>query len=176
MKILASEAKRDKEGKETVEGRGKGKGVAVGSRKAVGWNRGTKMTSYQNAAMSEEEERRPQDGRTDGEMVLEMTGARPEVGLGLAEGIETSFTEGLVGFLVVMSKVETMLNKRRASVSVVANPIAANPGIDKRQGKNKKDNEDTLKRARLDVRVSVQGDSLQTAGIVRYNTKFQVAG
>jgi len=109
--------------------------------------------------MSEDEERRPEDGRADGEMVVEMSGARAEHGLGLAKGIEALLAEGLVGRLVVMGKVEVMLDERGAGISIVADTIAANPRIDERKGEEEKDDESALERARLDAQVSVHGSN-----------------
>jgi hypothetical protein len=134
-KILAREAKRDEEGKETVERGAIGKGVAVRSREAVSRSGGAEKTGNKNTAMSEDQERRPEDGGADGEMVVEMARARAEGGLRLATGIEVFIAEGLVGRLVVVGKVKVVLDERGAGISVVANTITANPRIDKRKGK-----------------------------------------
>jgi hypothetical protein len=101
--------------------------------------------------MSEDEERGPEDGRADGEMVVEMPGARAEEGLRLAEGIETFLAERLVGCLIVVGKVEAVLDERGAGVSVVTHAIAANPRIDKRKSEEEKDKQGAFERARLDV-------------------------
>jgi hypothetical protein len=133
--ILAREAKRDEEGKETVEGGAVGKGVAVRSREAVSRSGGAEKTGNKNAAMSEDQERRPEDGWADGEMVVEMARARAEEGHRLATGIEAFITERWVGCLIVVGKIKVVLDERGASVSVVANTITANPRIDERKGK-----------------------------------------
>ncbi len=133
--ILAREAKRDEEGKEAIERGAVGKGVAVRSREAVSRSGGSEKTGNKNAAMSEDQERRPEDGGADGEMVVEMARARAEEGLRLATGIEAFIAEGLVGRLIVVGKVKVVLDERGAGISVVANTITTNPRIDERKGK-----------------------------------------
>jgi hypothetical protein len=133
--ILAREAKCDEEGKEAVERGAIGKSVPVRSREAVSQSGGAEKTGNKNSAMSEDQERRPEDGGADGEMVVEMARARAEEGLRLATGIEAFIAEGLVSRLIVVGKVKVVLDERGAGISVVANTITTNPRIDERKGK-----------------------------------------
>ncbi len=121
------------------------------------------MSRDQNAAMGKEQKRRPQDGRSYGEMVIEVARAGAELGSGLPEGIEAPLAEGFVRLLIVMREIEAMFNQRGARVSVVAHAIAAHPRINERQGKNKKANQSIFKRVRLAVRISVQRIIFQPA-------------
>jgi len=132
--ILAREAKRDEKGEETVERGAIAKSVAVRSREAISWSGGAEKTGKKNSAMSEDQERRPEDGGTDGEMVVEMARARAVEGLGLATGIDAFIAERLVGRLIVVGKVKVVLDERGAGISVVANTITTNPRIDERKG------------------------------------------
>jgi len=133
--ILARDAKCDEECKEAVERGAIGKSVAVRSREAVSQSGGAEKTGNKNAAMSEDQERRPEDGGTDTEMVVEMARARAEGGLRLATGIDAFIAERLVGRLIVAGKVKVVLDERGAGISVVANTITTNPRIDERKGK-----------------------------------------
>jgi hypothetical protein len=106
--------------------------------------------------MHEDEERRPEDRRADGEMVVEVPGARAEEGLGLAKGIEAFLAKGLVGRLIVVAEVEIVLDQRGAGVSVIADTITPNPRIHEGKSKKKKDDENPFERLRLGVPVSVR--------------------
>jgi len=81
--------------------------------------------------MSEEEEGSPENGGAGGEMVIEMAGGSAKFGFGLAGFIEARAAKTFVGVLIVPGEIETVLNQRGTSESVVADAVAADPGIEK---------------------------------------------
>src|ERR1700687_5671658 len=102
--------------------------------------------------MREEEKRYPENRGANSEMVVQVAGGCPKVGFGLAEFVETPIAEAGVCGLVVLCEIETVLNHRSASKSVIAYTIAAHPGIEERQGEKKKKNEQALRFTRAGKR------------------------
>jgi hypothetical protein len=86
--------------------------------------------------MGEEKKRHPKNRGADGEMVVEMAGGRAKLGPGLVIFVEARPTKAFVGELVVSGEIEAVLNQRSAGKSVVADAVAAHPGIEKRKRKN----------------------------------------
>jgi hypothetical protein len=85
------------------------------------------------------------DGGADGEMVVEAAGGRSKAGFGLVIFVEAGAAETFVGILVVFREIETVLDERGASKSVIAYAVAANPRIQERQREQKKKNEQPLR-------------------------------
>src|SRR5690349_17901708 len=80
-------------------------------------------------------------------MVVEMAGGRAEHRLGPAIFVEARFAKTLIGGHVIVLKIEAVLDERRAGKGVIADAIAANPGIDEGERKNKQENEPELRLA-----------------------------
>jgi len=80
--------------------------------------------------VGEEKERAPEDGGADGEVVFEMAGGGSKGGLGLAVFVEARAAKTFVGMLIVPGEVQVVLDERSAGKSVIANAIAAHPGIE----------------------------------------------
>jgi len=83
--------------------------------------------------MREEEKRHPENRGANGEMVVEVAGGRSKIGFGLAVFVEVCPAETIVGVLIILGEIETVLNQRSASKSVIAYTIAAHPRIQERQ-------------------------------------------
>ncbi len=133
MHILAREAEGQEQAEKTVDGGGEGHGDAVGSRETVGGDGGTEGAGEKDTGMREEEKRRPKNRGANGEMVVEAAGGRSKGKPGLVVFVEARPTETFVGVLIVPGEIETVLNQRSASKSVIADAIAAHPGIKKRK-------------------------------------------
>jgi hypothetical protein len=88
-------------------------------------------------------------------MIFEMAGARVENGLGHAGLVEAIYAETIVGTLIIASEVEVMLDERRTRIGVIADTIAAHPGIEDGQGEKKNDKQIALKSLRI-VKLSHQ--------------------
>ena len=95
--------------------------------------------------MREEEKRHPKNRGSHGEMVVKVAGGRSIIGFGLAVFIEARPAETVVGMLIVSSEIETALNQRSTSKGVVADAVAAHPGVEERQREKKKKNEQALR-------------------------------
>ena len=130
--ILAREAEGQKQTEKAVEGGGESHGDAVGSGETVGGDGGTQGARKEDAGMREEEKRRPKNRGANGEMVVEAAGGRSKAGFGLVIFVKARRTETFVGVLIVLGEIETVLNQRSASKSVIADAISAHPGIKKR--------------------------------------------
>jgi hypothetical protein len=126
---LVREAKGQEQAEKTIECRGEGHGDAVRGRKTVGGNGGTESAREKNADMGAEQKGRPENCGADSEMVFEVARGRSKVGPGLVIFVEARASETFVGVLIVFGEIETMLNQRSASKSVVAHAIAAQPGV-----------------------------------------------
>jgi hypothetical protein len=95
--------------------------------------------------MREEEKRRPENRGANCEMVVEVAGGRSKIGFGLAVFVEARPAETIVGMLIVPGEIETVLNQRSASKGVVADAVAAHPGVKKGKREKKKKNEQALR-------------------------------
>src|SRR5947207_950734 len=95
--------------------------------------------------MREEEKRRPEYRGANCEMVVEVARGRSKIGFGLAVFVEARPAETIVGMLIVPGEIETVLNQRSASKGVVADAVAAHPGVEKRQREKKKKSEQALR-------------------------------
>src|SRR6266851_2879741 len=132
LHILAREAEGQEQAEKTIEGSGEGHGDAVGSGETVGGDGGTEGAGEKNAGMREEEKRRPENRGADGEMVVKVAGGRSKAGFGLVIFVKARPTETFVGVLIVLGEIETVLDQRSAGEGVVADTIAAHPGVEKR--------------------------------------------
>ena len=94
--------------------------------------------------MREKEKGRPEDGGADGEMVVEEDGGGSKAGFGLVIVVEARAAETGVGVLVVFGEIETVFDQRGAGKSVVANAIAADPGIEEWERKKKENKKQAL--------------------------------
>ena len=83
--------------------------------------------------MREEEKRHPENRGANGEMVVEVAGGRSKIGFGLVVFVKVRLAETIIGMLIVPGEIETVLNQRSASKSVIAYTIAAHPRIQERQ-------------------------------------------
>jgi hypothetical protein len=77
-------------------------------------------------------------------MVLEVAGRSAEERFGPAMFVQTRSAKTGIRLLVVMSEIEAVLDERGAKERVVANAIAPHPGIEKRKGKNKSQEQKAL--------------------------------
>ena len=91
--------------------------------------------------MRNEEERCPENCGADGEMILEMAGGGAKFGFGLVVFVEARAAEAFVGELIVFGEIETVLDERSASKSIIADAVAAHPGIQKRKGEEAREGE-----------------------------------
>ncbi len=82
--------------------------------------------------MRDEEKWRPKNRGADGEMVVEMAGGRSKVGFGLVIFVEARPAETFVGMPVIFGEIEVVLDERSPGKCVIADAIAAHPGIEKR--------------------------------------------
>ncbi len=146
--ILAGEAKGQEQAEKTVDGRGEGHGDAVGSRETVGGDGGTEGAGEKDAGVREEEKRRPKNRGADSEMVVEVAGGRSKGKPGLVIFVEARAAEAGVGGLVVLGEIETVLDQRSASKGVIADAIAAHPGIEKREREKKEKQKQAFRVAR----------------------------
>lgn len=83
--------------------------------------------------MSDEKKRSPENGGANGEMIFEMAGGSSKDGLGLAVLVEARPAETFVGVAVVFGEIEIVLDQRSTCERVVADAVAADPGIEERQ-------------------------------------------
>jgi hypothetical protein len=98
--------------------------------------------------MREQKKRSPENGGAGGEMVVEMSGGSAKFWFGLAGFIEARYTKTFVGVLIVPGEIETVFDERGAGKGVVANAVAAHPGIEKEQREKKEKKKQTLRCAR----------------------------
>jgi hypothetical protein len=91
--------------------------------------------------MSDDQEWRPEDGGADGEMIVEMAGNGPKRLAGDAVFVKASVAKTGICILIVVGEIEVVLDQRRAKEGVIANAIAANPGIDQREREQEKNEE-----------------------------------
>ena len=89
--------------------------------------------------MRDKQKRHPQEGWTDGEVVVEVAGARDKLLARLTVLAHPRIAEARVGVEIVVGEVQGVFDQRRPGECVVAYPVAANPGIHQRQGKKKDD-------------------------------------
>ena len=137
MHILAREAEGQEQAEKTVDGGGEGHGDAVGSRETVGGDGGTEGAGEKDTGMREEEKRRPKNRGANGEMVVEAAGGRSKGKLGQVVFVEAGAAEAGVGMLVVFGEIKTVLDQRGSGKGVIADAIAADPGVEKREREKK---------------------------------------
>lgn len=131
--ILARETEGKEQTEKSVEGGGEGHRNAVRGGKTVGRDGGTEGAREKNADVGEEKKRCPENCGANGEMIVEVAGGRAKVGSRLIVFVEARAAEAFVGELVVPGEIEAVLNQRSASKSIIADAIAAHPGIQKRK-------------------------------------------
>jgi hypothetical protein len=88
--------------------------------------------------MGEEKKGHPENRGADGEMVFEMAGGSSKGGFGLAVFVEPRSAKTFVGVAVVLGEIEIVLDERSTGEGVIADAIAADPGIEEREGEKKK--------------------------------------
>ena len=142
--VLASQAKSQQQPEKAIERSGEGHSDAVGSGKAVGGNGRTEGACEKDASVSEEQKRSPENSGADTEVILEMAGGCAEVGFWPAVFVYAGIAKTGIGVLIVASEIEAMLDERRAGKSVIADSVAAHPGIQKGEGQNEKKKKDAL--------------------------------
>src|SRR5216684_9266 len=94
--------------------------------------------------MRDEEKRRPENRGADGEVVVEVPGGRSKEGPGLVIFVKARAAEAFVCMAVVFGEIQIVLDERSASKSVVADAIAAHPGIEKWEREKKDQHEQAL--------------------------------
>ncbi len=82
--------------------------------------------------MGEKKKRHPQNRGADGEVIIEKAGGGSKAGSGLVIFVEARPAETFVGVLIVFGEIEIVLDQRSSCKSVIADAIAAHPGIEKR--------------------------------------------
>jgi hypothetical protein len=97
-----------------------------------------------DARVRHEEKGSPENGRTDSEMVVEMAGGSAEFLPRLAVLVEARAAKAFVGVAIIFSEVEIVLDERSAGEGVVADAVAADPGIEKREREQEKKKQQTL--------------------------------
>ena len=128
---MVREAEGQKQAEKTVDGSGERHCDAVRSGKAVGGYGRTEGAREKDAGMRDEEKRRPENSRADGEMTFQVAGGRSKLGLGLAVLVEAHRAKTFVGMPVILGEIEIVLDERSAGKGVIADAIAAHPGIEK---------------------------------------------
>ena len=147
--ILARETEGEEQAEKTIDSGGEGHGDAVGSGETVGGNGRTEDAREKDAGMCDEETRRPENRGSDGEVVVEVTGARSKEGPWLVIFVKARAAEAFVGMAVVFSEIQIVLDERGAGKGVITDAIAADPGIEKweRTKKEKKKQALRIRRA-----------------------------
>ena len=138
--ILSSGTKGENDPDKTIESGTEGHGDAIRGRKAVGGDLRSKSASEQHSGVGDQQERCPQNCRADGEMIVEVAGSGAKFRLGQTVFVEASIAEAGIGVLVVVLKIETVLDQRSANESVVADAVAVDPRI--QQGERKQEEEE----------------------------------
>src|SRR5271165_461081 len=103
--VLTSDAEREKEAEESVNGGGQRHCQTVWGGKTVGRHGGTQCASEQHSAVGQEEERAPEDGRSKGEMIFEMARGRAKLGLEVPIFVKPRAPETGVGVAVVVFEI-----------------------------------------------------------------------
>ena len=140
--ILPRQAKGKQQSKESIESGGKSHGDSVGIGKTVSRDGGSQRASQEDAAVGQQEKGSPENGGTNREMIVEMTGAGTEFGPGLAIFIDARAAKALVRMAVIFREIEIALNERSANESVIADAVAAHPGIQERKRADKEQQQD----------------------------------
>ncbi len=146
--ILARESKGDKQTEKSVKSGGESHGDTIRSGETVGGDGRTQGAGEENAGVRNEQKGSPENRRTDGEVIIEMAGGSSKAGFGLVIFIEARAAEAFVGVAVILGEVEIVLEERSAGKSVVADAIAAHPGIQKRKREKKEKKKQALRFAR----------------------------
>src|SRR5207247_3232158 len=110
---------------------------------------GTQRAGEKNSGVREEKKRSPQDRGADGEMVIEMAGGCSKGGFRPAVFVEAGPAKTFVGMLIIFGEIEIMFNQRSANKSVIADPIAAHPGVEKRKREKEQKEQQPLRFARI---------------------------
>ena len=99
--------------------------------------------------MRYQEEGRPEHGRSDGEMVVEVARASAKFRLGLAVLVKAAFPKTVIGRLIIVREIQIVLDERGAGVRVIADAIPSDPGVQQGKREQKDDKQDSFKLARL---------------------------
>jgi hypothetical protein len=79
-------------------------------------------------------------------VIVDISGGGAKGGANFAVLVDASAAKSGVGGLIVVREIEAVLDKRSAGQGVVADAVAANPGINQRQGKKKENKEKALRK------------------------------
>jgi hypothetical protein len=142
--VVAGETEGEEEAEKTIDGSGEGHGDAIGSGKTVGSDGGAQGAGEQDAGVSDEEKRHPENGGADGEVVVKMAGGSAKFGARLVVFVETWGAESFVGVAVVFGEIEVVLDQRSADEGVVADTVTADPGIEERESEQKEEEKQAL--------------------------------
>ncbi len=99
--------------------------------------------------MREEKKRSPQDRRADGEMVIEMARGCSKGGFRPAVFVEAGPAKTFVSMLIIFGEIEIMFNQRSANKSVIADTVAAHPGVKERKREKEQKEQQPLRSARV---------------------------
>jgi len=85
-------------------------------------------------------------------MIVEVSGTRAEKSLDAARRIHAVLAKTGIRIQVIVLKIQGVLDERSAGKCVITHPVAADPGIDQRQGKQEEENENALGFASAGIR------------------------
>src|SRR5712692_9076273 len=119
-------------------------GPAIGKREAVGVDGKTRHAQNQRGDVRAHQERRPENRRSNGEVIFEVSGSRVELWFEPPCLVHAPLDEIGIPREVVLLKTEIVVNQQRACVSIVADPVAAQPRIAERQAEKKHDEQRLL--------------------------------
>jgi hypothetical protein len=89
----------------------------------------SKMVQPNHNQMNRDQDGRPQDRRTNGEVILDAPRLRIQFGEQMSIGIEPGQDERFVPRTVIIFEIQVVINQHRAQIRVITNTIAPNPGI-----------------------------------------------
>lgn len=108
--------------------------------------------------MCGKQEGRPQNRRSHGEVVIEMACARAKLLARQTVRIHPGFTKAVVRELIIMEKIEAMLDQRRTRVGVIADAIPADPRVDQGKREEKNGKKQALTKLRVNWGVEKQSN------------------
>src|SRR4029077_11082510 len=142
--ILTRHAKGDEQSKKTVERGGECHGDSIGGGKTVRGNGRTRRSRQQNGRVSEQKKRRPKNRGAHAEMIVEVARAGAEDLLELTVLIDAALAKTGVGLKIVGLEIQIVLNQGSSKECVVSDTVSAYPGVEQRQGEEKKQEQQAL--------------------------------
>jgi hypothetical protein len=133
LDVVASQAKSKEQTEKSINGCGESHGDAVRGGETVSRDSRTKAAREKDSGVSQKKKRGPEDGRANREVIVKMACGRPEASFGLTRFVETRASEAFVGMPIVFGEIEIVLDEQSTSKSVIADTVAAHPGIEERK-------------------------------------------